>query len=77
MWSPRGGSVREVIGLVESLGGRVVGVGSIIDRSGGASPFAVPFRSLLRLDIESYPPEECPLCREGIPRKSRGAGRAS
>lgn len=68
-----GGSVREVIRLVESLGGRVVGVGSIIDRSGGSSPFAVPFRSLLRLEIESYAPGECPLCRAGIPAEKPGS----
>jgi orotate phosphoribosyltransferase len=68
-----GGSVREVIGLVESQGGKVVGVGSIIDRSGGASPFAVPFRSLFRLDIKSYAPGECPLCRAGIPAEKPGS----
>jgi len=68
-----GGSVREVIRLVESLGGRVVGVGSIVDRSGGASPFTVPFRSLLRIRIESYSPGECPLCSAGIPAEKPGS----
>lgn len=68
-----GGSVREVIRLVESLGGQVIGVGSLIDRSGGVSPFAVPFRSLLRVDIQSYSPGECPLCREGIPAEKPGS----
>lgn len=68
-----GGSVREVIRLVESLGGQVIGVGSLIDRSGGVSPFAVPYRSLLRVDIQSYSPGECPLCREGIPAEKPGS----
>ena len=34
-----GGSVKEVISLVRSLGGEVVGVGSVVDRSNGAVDF--------------------------------------
>src|SRR5512132_978487 len=36
-----GGSTREVIGCVEDNGGTVVGVGSLIDRSGGTAAFPV------------------------------------
>lgn len=39
-----GGSVREVLELVRQAGGDVVGVGSIVDRTGGRIDFGVPFR---------------------------------
>lgn len=60
-----GGSVKEVISLVESLGAKVVGVGSLVDRSGGSVDFGVPFYAVYRTVIESYTADECPLCKEG------------
>ena len=62
-----GGSVREVIDIVKERGGQVVGVGVLIDRSGGRIDFGVKMKSLLTLDIKSYQPEKCPLCKKGIP----------
>jgi orotate phosphoribosyltransferase len=60
-----GGSVKEVISLVRSLGGEVVGVGSVVDRSNGAVDFGVPFNAVLSMEVVSYQPEECPLCKQG------------
>ena len=62
-----GGSVREVIDIVKERGGQVVGVGVLIDRSGGRIDFGVKMKNLLTLDIKSYQPEKCPLCKKGIP----------
>ena len=62
-----GGSVREVIGIVRAAGGEVVGVGSIVDRTGGKSDFGVPFKAVVSLEVESWEPENCPLCRAGAP----------
>lgn len=62
-----GGSVKEVIELVKDLGGEVVGVGAIVDRSGGKVDFGVKFESLISLDIPSYEPDQCPICEQGIP----------
>jgi orotate phosphoribosyltransferase len=62
-----GGSVREVIDIVKKRGGQVVGVGVLIDRSGGRIDFGVKMKSLLTLDIKSYQPENCPLCKKGVP----------
>src|SRR5919204_1812713 len=42
-----GGSTREVMGVVRESGGRVVGAGSLIDRSGGAVELGVPQHALL------------------------------
>lgn len=60
-----GGSVKEVIKLIRECGGKVVGVASIVDRSGGKVDFGVPFYSLLSMDITSYTAEDCPICKEG------------
>ncbi len=62
-----GGSVIEVIALINSLGGNVVGVGSVVDRSNGVVDFGVPFEAVLSMEVVSYPPEDCPLCKQGIP----------
>jgi orotate phosphoribosyltransferase len=60
-----GGSTREVLQCVEEHGASVVGVGSIIDRSGGAAAFAVKRVALATVSATTYPPEDCPLCRAG------------
>jgi len=62
-----GSSVREVIDIVKSRQGKVVGVGVLIDRSGGKVNFGVKTEKLLTIDIKIYSPEECPLCKKEIP----------
>ena len=62
-----GGSVREVMDLVKAAGGEVVGVGSIVDRTGGKIDFGVPFHAVISLDVESWEADECPLCKAGAP----------
>jgi orotate phosphoribosyltransferase len=60
-----GGSTRETIGVVEQEGGLAVAAGAIIDRSGGRLELNVPSRALLEMDVPSFEPDECPLCRTG------------
>ncbi|SFJ62759.1 orotate phosphoribosyltransferase [Thermoflavimicrobium dichotomicum] len=62
-----GGSVKEVIKVLEGLGATIVAVGSIVNRNPGHNPFTYPYRALMEITIESYDPSECPLCKEGIP----------
>jgi len=50
---------------VRELGGRVLAVGSLVDRSGGAVDLGVPRRSLVSIDAPTYAPDQCPLCKEG------------
>ncbi len=61
-----GGSARETAEVIRAHQGRVVGVGAIVDRSGGAVRFDVPYQSLLVLTVPGYRPADCPLCRKGI-----------
>ncbi|MCR4430414.1 MAG: orotate phosphoribosyltransferase [Tepidanaerobacteraceae bacterium] len=68
-----GGSVKEVIDLALSCGAEVVAVGALVDRSGGKVDFNVPAHYLLELEIKSYLPEECPLCKLAIPAVKPGS----
>ena len=62
-----GGSVQGAIQAAEALGAKCVGVGAIVDRSGGRAEFGVPYRSLIHLDFPTYAPDSCPLCQRGVP----------
>lgn len=68
-----GGSVAEVIELVKAAGAAVAGVGSVVDRSNGRVRLAERQFSLLSLEVLSHKPEECPLCKEGIPVYAPGS----
>ena len=60
-----GGSVQEVIDLIGKLGSTVVAVVEVVDRSGGKVDFGVPNESLLTIDVKTYRPEDCPMCKQG------------
>jgi orotate phosphoribosyltransferase len=68
-----GGSTREVIDAVRTRGAKVVAVGCVVDRSGGAAELGVPLRSLLALDIPAYPPATCPMCARGSKPEKPGS----
>jgi orotate phosphoribosyltransferase len=68
-----GGSTREVIELLLSAGVNVKGAGSIIDRSGGRAELGVPRVALATLEVAAWPPEECPLCRQGMAIQKPGS----
>lgn len=60
-----GGSVKELIDCVRAAGAEVIGVASLVNRSGGRVDFGVPFKSLVNLDITTYQPDDCPMCKAG------------
>jgi orotate phosphoribosyltransferase len=66
-------STRETIKCVEEAGGKVVGVGSLIDRSGGTAELGLPKASLVTLTVKNYKPEDCPLCKKGVPTTKPGS----
>jgi orotate phosphoribosyltransferase len=68
-----GGSIREIIQLVEGMGGVVGGVGSLVDRSGGEAEFDCKTESLFTLKILTYEATECPLCKAGLPIEKPGS----
>lgn len=68
-----GGSVKETVQVVEAQGGQVVGVASLVDRSNGKVELGYPLYSALSMKVVSYLPEECPICKEGLPLVKPGS----
>ncbi len=69
-----GGSIKEVIDVVKSYGAIPVAVSMLVDRSGGKADFGdVPATALLKMNVETYKPEECPLCKNNVPITKRGS----
>jgi orotate phosphoribosyltransferase len=73
-----GGSAMEAAKVIESLGGKIVGVAALANRGfckrEGSNittkpncklPQDIPFFALADFDFEMYAPENCPLCKEG------------
>lgn len=71
-----GGSIREVIDAVKKLGGNIVGIGVLVDRSAQKIDFGVPLYSCHRAEEIAYPAAKCPLCAQGIPLVRRGSSKA-
>lgn len=61
-----GGSIRECIDLVSSVGATLAGVGVLVDRTGGVTDFGVPLISALSLSVESWAPDEVPPWLEAV-----------
>ena len=69
-----GGSIKEVIEVVKAHGGIPVAVSMLVDRSGGKANFGdVPCTALLHMNVETYKPEECPMCKQGLAMTKRGS----
>ena len=62
-----GGSIRETLEAVRKAGGEPVGVAVMVDRSNGQADFGVPLYSATEVEMQSWEPAECPLCRAGTP----------
>lgn len=59
-----GKSTMETVAVLEEMGAVVIGVACIADRTGGKDVFPFPIYSAIKLEIESYDSENCPLCEE-------------
>ena len=71
-----GGSIREVVDVVNEAKGEIAGIGLFVDRSGGKADYGGPADKvfpLVRLTVPAYRPEECPLCKKGVPITERGS----
>jgi orotate phosphoribosyltransferase len=70
-----GGSTKDVIRVLEAAGAHVLAAGSIIDRSNGRVDLGLKRAALETLDPIAYDPNDCPLCRQGIPVTKPGSRR--
>jgi orotate phosphoribosyltransferase len=68
-----GSSLRETISAVAKLGGIIIGIGVLVDRSEQNLDFNLPFFGCLRAPTTVYSPQECPLCAAHIPLVKPGA----
>lgn len=60
-----GGSTKEVISVARKAKAKVIGVASLVNRSGKSNVFGIKFKTLINLKPPLYPPAQCPLCRTG------------
>jgi orotate phosphoribosyltransferase len=60
-----GGSVMELMPLIEAAGAKAVAFAAVADRSKGKFKPPAPLFSLVKLDFETFDPAACPLCAAG------------
>ena len=68
-----GKSLNEVIDLVRKHDGEIIGIGLLLDRSGGKVDFGYPLKPLAITEVKNYSPDECPLCKKGEPLVKPGS----
>ena len=68
-----GGSVKEVMDLVEQAGGNILGVGVLVDRSNGSVTLHNNQYSIVKLDAVSYGEDEVPDDLAAIPIQKPGS----
>jgi orotate phosphoribosyltransferase len=66
-------STRETIAVARAHGAAVMAAAALVDRSGGRASLDVPLTTLLRMDLPAWPPDECPLCAQGVPLAKPGS----
>ena len=64
-------TIRETIEATKEFGVEVAAVGCIVDRTCGKTELNI--KSLLQIDPVTYEPNNCPLCKEGIPLVKPGS----
>ncbi len=68
-----GGSVNEVIEEIRRFKAKIVGIGCLVDRSGGKAEFGVPLKPLVRMDVVAFKPDEVPEWLSKIPVTKPGS----
>ena len=69
-------SVPAFIKAVEDAGGKVVGICSLVDRSGGQVEFDIPYHALVSLSFPTYADDELPEELAAIPVTKPGSRKA-
>ncbi len=58
-----GKSAYEAIKAIEDLGGEIVGIACLANRTSGEMKYPLYYGA--KLDISTFDPEDCPLCKKG------------
>ena len=64
-------TIKETMEAIKEFEPEVVAVGCIVDRTKGKTDYNI--KSLMQIDPVVYEPNDCPLCREGIPLVKPGS----
>jgi orotate phosphoribosyltransferase len=72
-----GGSIKEVLDAVKHMGGMVIGVGVLVDRTRQELKFDAPLFSCLHTPAATYEPGVCPLCASDVPLVKPGSSTIS
>jgi orotate phosphoribosyltransferase len=62
-----GRSVRETLDALTGHDVQVAAISVLVDRSGGRVDFGIPLIAISQVEIETWLPEDCPLCAAGVP----------
>ena len=68
-----GASLAETVSAVRAAGATPLAAAVIVDRSTRPVELGMPLTALGRIEIESWPPDECPLCASGEPLVKPGS----
>ncbi|MBI5245632.1 MAG: orotate phosphoribosyltransferase [Elusimicrobia bacterium] len=68
-----GKSTKEVFEVIKAAGATVAAAASIVDRSEGKSNLGVPYAALWAVSVPAWKPEDCPLCKTGVPAVKPGS----
>ncbi|ACC98893.1 Orotate phosphoribosyltransferase [Elusimicrobium minutum Pei191] len=66
-----GKKIERAVALVKKHGGKVIGVSVIVDRSSGILSVKAPLRALVSYPLKTYIKDDCPLCKNKIPLKTK------
>ena len=64
-------TIKETMEAIKEFEPEVVAVGCIVDRTKGKTEYNI--KSLIQIDPVVYDPNDCPLCKEGIPLVKPGS----
>ncbi len=68
-----GKSVNETLELVRKYSDNIVGIGALVDRGGNFNSNGLDYFPLIKLNIVNYEPDNCPLCKKGVPIEKPGS----
>ena len=67
-----GGSIIELINIVNKNNGEIVGITSILDRNEKLIDFSFPYKTLVQYPVQSWDVSACPECLKNNPITQRG-----
>ncbi|HNQ43048.1 MAG TPA: orotate phosphoribosyltransferase [Candidatus Cloacimonadota bacterium] len=68
-----GGSIFEVISCVKRYDIEIQAIGVLVNRSPGTVDFGIPLHSLLAMEVPAWDPQQCELCKLGVPLSKPGS----